>query len=171
MHFIIMGLMLGRDSLPVDEKLKPVINDNIVRDAYRISYLANFFSGPLYVDLEAKLGLTRTEVVILIMLAHVDGLAAKDICQMSGRPKNSVSRAVHRLQQKTMIKRRPDKEDGRRFLLSLTARGRKTYEAFIPAFVEREAIMLESLSASERRVLDQLLTKLIDESDTWARIY
>lgn len=148
-----------------------ILDRNRIRLAYRISWLANFYSGPIYRRLEMERGLTRPEVIVMVCLAHAPGIAAADICAATGRPKNSISRAVARLLRDGRIARRADPEDGRATILALTAEGHALYEALLPEFQAREASMLAPLNAAERAELDRLLGKLVHRDDDWAAVF
>lgn len=139
--------------------------------AYRVSWLANFFSGPIYRDLEVEPGISRPEFIVIFCLAHAPGVSAAAICRATGRPKNSVSRAIARLLAAGRVRRRTDAADRRAGLLELTAEGRALYEALIPRFRAREAAMLAPLSDDERGELDRLLGKLVHRGDDWATVF
>lgn len=142
-----------------------------IRLAYRLSWLANFYSGPIYRRLEMQLGLTRPEFIVVFCLAHAPGISAADICAATGRPKNSISRAVARLLRDRRIARRADPEDGRATILDLTVAGRSLYDSLLPEFRRREASMLAPLSEAERAELDRLLGKLVHRDDGWAEVF
>jgi DNA-binding MarR family transcriptional regulator len=148
-----------------------ILDRNEIRLAYRLSWLANFYSGPIYRRLERKPGLTRPEFIVMFCLAHAPGISAADICAATGRPKNSISRAVNRLIGDGRIRRRADPEDGRAVILDLTEAGRALYAKLIPEFRTREARMLAPLTAAERSELDRLLGKLVHRDDDWAELF
>jgi hypothetical protein len=64
---------------------------------FRLSYLANFFTGPIYRDVAREHHLSRSEFVVLLCLKELGALTAKDVCALTGRPKNSISQAVAKL--------------------------------------------------------------------------
>lgn len=148
-----------------------ILDRNRIRLAYRISWLANFYSGPIYRRLEMELGLTRPEIIVVFCLAHAPGISAAEICAATGRPKNSISRAVGRLLRDGRIAGRRDAQDGRATLLDLTEAGRVLYESLLPDFRAREERMLAPLSAAERAELDRLLGKLVHRDDDWAEVF
>ncbi len=148
-----------------------ILDDNMIRIAFRVSWLANFYSGPIYRDLERELGLTRPEFIVLFCLAHQPGVSAQDIRIMTGRPKNSISRAVNRLIKDERILRRPDPVNYRAALLDLTDDGRALVDTLITRFKDREAQMLAPLSGAERQAFDRLLSKLVHRRDDWAAVY
>jgi DNA-binding MarR family transcriptional regulator len=75
------------------------------------------------------------------------------------------------LQRKKLITRKADISDRRRRVLHLTEAGERLYEAIIGSFIAREADMLISLNADERRVLIQLFDKIIKGDRNWAKPY
>jgi MarR family transcriptional regulator, temperature-dependent positive regulator of motility len=133
-----------------------------------VSYLANFFSGPIYRELEAAEELTRPDFIVMFCLAHCGSLTAQDISNMTGRPKNSLSRAVHKLVARGFISRVAAKNDPRQAQLDLSAAGRDVLERIMPRFTLREAEMLSPLTSDEQQEFDRLLGKLVHRQDDWA---
>lgn len=99
--------------------------------------------------------------MLLFCLSNVPQLTAQDVADMTGRPRNSISRAVHRMLRDGYLTRSPDPDDGRQALLRITPTGRALHKTIVSNFVEREAALLGVLSRAERQTLDQLLTKLV----------
>ncbi|WP_376093699.1 MarR family winged helix-turn-helix transcriptional regulator [Roseomonas sp. CCTCC AB2023176] len=154
-----------------DQGAHGILDAPTITPGYRFSWLANFFSGPIYCGLESDPGLSRPELVVLFCLAHASGIPAAAICRATGRPKNSISRAIARLLAAGRIRRRTDAADRRAGLLGLTDEGRALDEALIPRFRARQAAMLAPLSAGERAALDRLLGKLVRRDDDWAAVF
>ena len=117
------------------------------------------------------MGLNRPEIVVLFCIAHVPDMTSMDICRATGRPKNSISRAIIALADRRLIVRTPDPADQRAMRLGLTASGKRAFDKLIPAFEAREAEMFAPLSASERASLARLLEKLVLRTDGWAEPY
>jgi len=130
------------------------------RDAYRISYLANAIVVPGYEDVRREFGILRGEYLLLLCLAHMPVLTAQDVAKMTRRPRNSISRSVHRMLAEGYLNRAPDPDDGRQARLTLTPKGRALHEKIADHFVKREAEILDVLDAGERATLDRLLQKL-----------
>lgn len=149
-----------------------ILNANAIIHAWRISYLSNFFHGPIYKAIRETYGLTRPDFVVLFCLHHSDEIvSATDICRVTGLPKNSISRAVSRLRKSGTIARKPDAADNRRQILRMTKPGDKLLRRILPLFVAREADMLEVLDRTERNELNRLLAKLVDRDDDWASVF
>lgn len=138
-----------------------IFERNEVRDTFRISYLANRLVLPAYDRVKQAFGLSRGEYLLLFCLSHLEELTAQDVADMTGRPRNSISRAVHRMLDEGYLTRSPHPTDGRQALLRITARGRALHDRIVPIFQAREDLILAGLSAEERRLLGRLLTKLV----------
>jgi DNA-binding MarR family transcriptional regulator len=143
-----------------DLRLVGLLESIPIRLAYKTAFITNFYREPLLYEMELGYGLTRPEWTILICLAYEDGLNPKDICAFTEQPRNNVSRGANMLEAKGLITRAPDPQDARRAVLCLTPEGSDLYARIMPAFVERETLVFGALDASERRTLDQLLTKV-----------
>ncbi|TWT13007.1 winged helix-turn-helix transcriptional regulator [Reyranella sp. CPCC 100927] len=135
--------------------------------SFRINYLALQFNVPIYGWIERRYGLMRPEYVVLYSLFLKDGITANDICQSSGFPKNTLSRAIQKLLRRRLIRRAADPLDRRRYGLRLTAEGRRIVDETLPAMLERERQMLANLNQDEQQVLTELLARLVLDSPTW----
>jgi DNA-binding MarR family transcriptional regulator len=136
-----------------------MLNDTPLAPAWRINFLANFFTGPIYREIGAQFGLTRPGFVILFSLSQQPGLVARDICLVTGLPKNSISRAVSELLERGLIRRKADTEDRRAKLLALTDEGRALLAKVVPLFEARQDAMGGALSPVESEMFDRLLMK------------
>jgi MarR family transcriptional regulator, temperature-dependent positive regulator of motility len=152
-------------------QLSDIFRQNEIMFGYRIGYLSNYFSGPVYSVVEAEFGMRRPKFATLFCLAHLGTLAARDIGVLSGIPKNSLSRAVNELLREGRIKRAVDDADSRRGLLSLTREGRRIYEQILPMFLKRQAQMMAPLTPAERTQFDRLLAKLVLRDDGFNEMY
>ncbi len=135
--------------------------------AYRLNYLALRYNVPLYGWVERRYGLSRPEFVVIYSLGLYDGATARDIGLSSGFPQNTLSRAIHRLVARGLIERAPDPNDRRRFILTLSPKGRAIFDEAVPTFVVFEQRMLQSLNAEERNTLSRLMAKMVLDSVTW----
>ena len=135
--------------------------------AWKLSFLANSFIGPLYRLTEARFGLSRPDFVILLCLREGPGLMARDVVRLTGLPKNSISRAVGGLERRGLVERARDEGDRRGLRLRATPGGTALVEAALPFFEARQAAMTAALTPDERRAFDALLGKLVDALPEW----
>jgi len=151
--------------------LAHILEKNPILDAYLLNYLANFYVGPLLKLVEARQGLTRPEWIVIFCLSQYEGLNARQISDVTGRVKSSISHAIKLLERKKFLRRIADPADGRRQVLQLTASGRGAYEDLVGFFIEREQAMLACLTDAERRSFRKLMLKLTRHTESWARSY
>jgi len=148
-------------------KLINILDATAIPVAYRITFLTNFWREPLLRRMACNTGLIRPELTVLICLSFQDDLYARDICEITEQPSNTVSRAVTSLVQKAYITRTRDTVDTRRKVLNITETGRKIHDELMIEFARSEALMLETLTAKERQTLTVLLDKLARDVNRW----
>ena len=138
-------------------------------DAYKVSYLANAIVFPTYEDVRKDFGLVRAEYHLLLCLAHYSELTAQDVARITRRPRNSISRAVHRMLDLGYLKRAPDPSDARQAKLRITKAGKNMHKKISEYLVAREAEIFSVLSESERKHFRGLIRKLANFASTLKR--
>ena len=146
-------------------ELQTILRSKALGAGYRIGYLSNVFSGPVYKVAEKEYGIHRPMFATLFCVSHMDNLSATDVCGMTGIGKNTISRAIARLEKKACLKRRPDPDDSRSALLEVTPAGRRIFETILPLLQAREKAMLGTLTRAEQKQLFALFDKLIARDD------
>lgn len=135
--------------------------------SFRINYLALHYNNPVYGMIGADHDLLRPEFVVLYSLFLRDRTTLSEVVAGSGFPKNTLSRATKKLTRLKLIDREEDASDLRRVVLCLTDAGRAVVEAKMAPMLERERLMLETLSPAERMMLSDILAKLVIASRDW----
>ena len=133
----------------------------------RLTVVSSRYMGPVNAGLERKLCLSRDDVTVATCLSITNATSAQEIVRYTGRPKNSVSRAVTSLEERGVLRRVSDASDRRTSRLSLTARGRRLFEQIAVSLVERDKVMLSPLSERERHELNRLLNKISAPLSDW----
>jgi DNA-binding MarR family transcriptional regulator len=128
---------------------------------YRLSLLSNTISEGIATAYRDVHGLSLTEWRVVAILGRFPDLTATDIMARGAMDKVPVSRAVVRLEERGLVRRKADSEDRRRLTLRLTARGVKLFNAVVPEALAYERQLLGVLGAEEKAQLDGLLTKLL----------
>lgn len=129
------------------------------RDAALLSYVTSAIIVPAYDDIKRDYGIIRAEYLLLLCLSHYSVLTAQDVSRLTGRPRNSISRAVNRMLREGHIERVPDPDDGRQARLSATASGRKLHRQIAADMTSKQESVLSTLTSVEREVLAKLLRK------------
>jgi len=144
-----------------------LMDDSDLQHAWRINFIANFFTGPVYRQLADQHGITRPDFVILYCLKHRPGLVAQDICRVTGQPKNSIGRAVSDLLARGYIARSTDPGDKRAKPLTLTEAGGATLAQVEPIVMARQEAMRAALTSDELVQFDMLIRKMIAAMPGW----
>jgi DNA-binding MarR family transcriptional regulator len=127
---------------------------------YRLSVLSNLVSAAIAAHYAARFSLSIPEWRVMAVLAAQPGLSAAEVAARTAMDKVAVSRAVASLLRSRRLERRVAAGDRRRSVLQLSRAGLAVYEQVVPVALQYEQSLLQSLSATERRQIDHLLTQL-----------
>ncbi|MDG1415557.1 MAG: MarR family transcriptional regulator [Alphaproteobacteria bacterium] len=131
------------------------------RDAALLSFVTSAIIVPAYDAVKRDLGITRSEYLLLMALSHYPVLTAQDVSRLSGRPRNSISRAVHRMLAVGHLARDPDPTDARQARLSITETGRALHRQIAERIRVYQEEVLSPLTEQERETVVNLLTKVV----------
>lgn len=129
--------------------------------AYRLAYVVNRYREPLLKHVEEEFGLIRPEWTVLLCLSVRQDIIAKDIWEITGQPRNSISRGAKSLEKKGLIRRCKSKFDRRRVILELTPLGGEMFDQLSPFFEDRETRLLSCLTEREAEQFKSLLIKMV----------
>ena len=125
-----------------------------------ITFIANKLSRSATVLYHKRFAVNVTEWRILALLAIEPGISAARICQVIGFDKGPVSRTLTAMETRGLVAIKIDREDGRTYSISLTAKGRTTHDEVIKVALEREHSLLACLDNPERETLIKLLHRV-----------
>ena len=160
----------GKDDIADSpDMLNAKLWDNPCPFSFRINYLALLYNTPLYSWVQDTYGLKRPEYVVLYSLSLADGGSARDVSRTSGFPKNTLSRAIKRLELMGLIEGRSKAPGGgRKQALRLSDKGWQLMHETRPTFEAQEKRMLRVLSDGERQMLSELMSKVVLGAQDWA---
>ncbi len=127
---------------------------------YQLSYLTNLVSQDLAMLYTEKFGIAHTEWRVMAVLGLSSGVSAAYVAEKTAMDKVAVSRAVGNMIKQSLVKRKFADDDKRRSELALSKKGRDMYQKIVPLVQAYEKKLLEQLDASERKALDDILSKL-----------
>ncbi|MCC4245240.1 MarR family winged helix-turn-helix transcriptional regulator [Stappia indica] len=130
--------------------------------AFRLAYVGNMFREPLLKVVEERWRLSRPEWTVLLCVMIREGIISKDIWELTGQPRNSISRGVISLEKRGLVRRTPSSHDKRQVALHPTAEGARVFGEIEPLFVQREGAYLSCLTGEELTQFQTILTKLSD---------
>ena len=128
--------------------------------SHRVLVLSNTLARAAARYYPRRFGVRLAEWRVIDALHAGPGISANQISQWLRTDKAWVARSVERLIAAGYVKRRPDPEHGRRLLLSLTAKGERTYAAIATAARRRHDNLLAALPAGQRKALESALERL-----------
>jgi len=151
----------GSSAMLVRHRLDALTHARLWRFAARFNYLSLRYNTPLYGWVEEHFDLTRAEFVILYSLGLFEGVTASEIAASTAFPKNTLSRAVNRIEKLGLIARSEAESDRRQQNLTLTPAGQAILDEAVPRFMALEEEMLSPLSLVERETLSVLMAKVV----------
>jgi MarR family 2-MHQ and catechol resistance regulon transcriptional repressor len=108
----------------------------------------------------ARSGLTQSRFGVLEALLHLGPLTPKALAGKLLRSKGNLTLVIENLEREGLVSREPSKEDGRSFLVTLTAKGRKKIGAMFPRHARLVTRSLSPLTGPEQEELRRLCRKL-----------
>jgi len=111
-------------------------------------------------DSLGHVGLTKEEFKVLITLylgPRTHGALCRELHVSTG----AMTNRLDKLERAALVSRSRDPSDRRGVLLELTVAGRERIDAYIELGARRERMLLDGLSATDKRNLNALLRKLV----------
>jgi len=152
----------------VDEELRALVADDGVVLWGRVVNLHRALNTLLHGDIRAATGLDGPEFEFLLRLARFPGprTHASMVAARMGYSSAGTTKLVARLEDKGMIHRERDPQDGRAFRVALTDAGQAALRAGLEAHIPRlDTEVISRLTAAQRRQLQDLLRR-IDPGET-----
>ena len=150
----------------VNADLKPTMAPKLTLDLqnyspFFITALSNSLAAGASRTYRRMFGIGVAEWRLMTMLANEPELTLQVVADATGVDKSAISRAENALARGGHVASRPDPADPRRKLLQLTSAGRELHDRVLDVALAREARLLRDLDAGERRVLLDLLRRLL----------
>jgi DNA-binding MarR family transcriptional regulator len=140
------------------------ISDLDVHLGYWLRFVSNHVSQAFARKLQGR-GVTVAEWVTMRRLFGERGVAPSRLAYRIGMSRGAISKLADRLIDKELVVRRADTQDGRAQTLALTARGRVLVPELAALADDNDAEFFRPLTAQERRVLRQLLERLVEQNE------
>ena len=105
--------------------------------------------------------LTWTGWVVLWVVWIWEEIETRHVAAEAGISKGTLTGVAGTLEKRGLLERRTHPDDARRVLLRLTPAGLKLMAELFPQFNKQEALVVESLSAEEIKMLAAVLRKIV----------
>jgi MarR family transcriptional regulator, lower aerobic nicotinate degradation pathway regulator len=114
--------------------------------------------------------LTPVQYAALIAIQTHPGIDATRLSAVIAFDRSTLGSVIERLQSKGLIERKPDSEDKRVKLLTITKQGASLLREIMPAVDRAQARMLQPLKPADRKTLTSLLAQLVDLNNEASRV-
>ena len=105
----------------------------------------------------------------LCCVCDFPGITQTRLAELLGADRTNVSQIVDELETKGLIRRVADPDDRRAHRLRATQRGESLRDRLISPVVAAQARILEPLASHERQLLIDLLTRVVEANEEYAR--
>lgn len=136
---------------------------------YRLSIASNRVSAAVATAYQALFGLKIPEWRLIAVVAEGEGMTQQALGRKTQMDKVTVSRAAIALVDRGLLERRPNPDDQRSHLLSLTAAGRALYDDVSPKALELEARIFAGFSPAEIERFTAMLARIEAAAATLGR--
>ncbi len=104
-------------------------------------------------------GVTADQYVVLCLLAEQEGIRQQELAERAFSDPNTITAMLTLLEQKKLLRRKPDKNDGRARLVSLTPQGRRLQQRLVESIGPFHAAMQQAIG-SRQEVFMQCLQEI-----------
>ena len=133
---------------------------------YLLSITSNAVSDRIADEYRVRFGLKIPEWRVMAVLGDAGAATQRELAEATRMDKVAVNRACKVLEQRALIARRPNANDGRSHHLELTAAGGAMHGAIMPIALKMEARLFGALSAAERKTFTDLLQRVREQAAT-----
>lgn len=135
------------------------IDRHLTYRLHLLSKLSDVKSKQIYQD---AINLSLAEARSLSAIGAFAPLSINELAVRSNLTKGQASRAAQLMVEKEYVIKKDSAEDGRGVELSLTPKGKNTFEKLLPLIETRNKEIFGCLSEFEKKQLDQLIDRVIN---------
>ncbi|MFD6098565.1 MarR family winged helix-turn-helix transcriptional regulator [Nocardiopsis flavescens] len=140
------------------------LDDQEQENWHAFAYLLSQLPAALEAQMQRDAGFGHFEYLVLSALSGAPGgtLRMSEVAHYTGSTLSRLSNLVSRLEKRGWVTRRPDPDDGRYTLASLTGDGRRATAAAAPAHVaEVRRLVLDPLTRAQQRQLGAAARRIL----------
>ncbi len=110
------------------------------------------------------LNLTDAQVACILRIHHKPGVTQDELAWFFQVDKGTIARTTGRLEERGFIRRRQDPENRRRYMLTLTEKGRSTIPIIMDAEKKWTELLFRNLNPQEQEAFTGLCRRLAEEA-------
>jgi DNA-binding MarR family transcriptional regulator len=104
--------------------------------------------------------LTAPQAKVIFCLGNTDGMTCSEITDQTLITKGTLTGVIDRLEEKGLVQRWGDSDDGRRIIVDLTKEGERVFKREYPRYVALLKTRFDALSDKDRDQATTLLAKI-----------
>mgnify|MGYP002735268940 CR=1 FL=1 len=129
--------------------------------------LGTFIGTPMREGVADPLGLTTTDLRIVLALGGEGELAGHDLSEIMGVPPMNVSRAIAALTQRGLVEPGSNRRNRRRKPVRLTAAGEDLFAQTIPAMARVGADLFKGVPVRDREAFRRVAAAVLSRIGRW----
>ncbi|TXI11079.1 MAG: MarR family transcriptional regulator [Novosphingobium sp.] len=129
--------------------------------------LGTFIGTPMREGVAEPLGLTTTDLRIVLALGGEGELAGHDLSEIMGVPPMNVSRAIPALMQRGLVEPGANRRNRRRKPVRLTPAGQELFAQTIPAMAHVGADLFKGVTARDREAFRRVAAAVLTRIGRW----
>ena len=130
--------------------------------------LGTFIGGPMREGVADPLGLTTTDLRIVLALGGEGELAGHELCEIMGVAPMNVSRAITGLMERGLVEPGLDRSNRRRKPVRLSGEGERLFAATIPAMTTVGADLFKGVSQRDRDAFRRVAAAVLTRITRWS---
>src|SRR5258708_16140036 len=151
-------------------KPKPITMDGVYTARGYLFRRMQQIAVAIFVEECRAYDLTPVQYAALVSIHTHPGIDATRLSAVIAFDRSTLGNVIERLETKTLIERKPAREDKRVKLLYLTKAGSALLREIMPAVEKAQARMLQPLRPADRKTLLALMTQLVDLNNESSRV-
>ena len=141
--------------------IKPVINSTT-----HLLHRAGQLAEDIFSSSVGDLGITARQYVVLSVVDGLEDPSQTTLCEISGVDRSTLADIVRRLVSRGLLTRRRTRNDARMYAVRITPEGKRLLEKASPIALMVDAAVLKCLTVTERETFNNLLQKVMSQSDS-----
>ena len=132
---------------------------------YQLSLASNAVSGRIAHEYRSRWSLSVPEWRVMAVIGDFGPMTQRDLTELTLMDKVAVNRACKALEDRQLISRTPNEQDGRSHLLALTGAGEEMHGQIMPLAREMERRICDGFSEQELDLFREMLGRLHRQSE------
>jgi len=136
----------------------PDLNEILMHQLFRTGRLLRFYIQQ-FLDID-KFAFTTEQFFLFYRLYIKDGQTQRELADKTLNDHPNITRLIDKLEEKGYVKRNPDKDDRRTFMIKITEEGIQLFEQMLPIVEAERKKLLNGISTEDQKTVKKVLNQL-----------